>query len=311
MADRIGVLVMAYGGPKSVDEIEPYLLDVRGGRPISAAALEEVTRRYERIGGRSPILEHTREQARALEKAVNRFAGQFKAFVGMRHWHPYIREALEDIAEQDIRCLVGIAMAPHYSRLSIGAYYERLNEALDNMADPPEVAGIKSWNTNPGYLATLQARIREALTRFPHRDRADVCLVFTAHSLPERIRKWGDPYPGELMETFELLRVKFPDQTAHFAYQSAAVTPEKWLGPEAGDLISELMESGVHNFLMVPIGFVSDHVEILYDIDIEFREFVEKKGGRLERIEMPGADPRMMQGLAGEVIKKATERGWL
>jgi ferrochelatase len=311
VSDRIAVLVMAYGGPESLDQVEPYLLDVRGGRPISAEGLAEVISRYARIGGRSPILEHTREQARALESALNLSTGEFKSFVGMRHWYPYIHEALAEIRDEGIRRVVGIVMAPHYSRMSIGAYYARLNDALEHMSDPPQVIGVESWNTNPGYLETLRAHIGEALDRFPEADRDGVHLIFTAHSLPERILEWQDPYPDELRATFQRLSAQFPAHRSHFAYQSAAMTPEEWLGPDAGDLMSELMETGARDFLVVPIGFVSEHVEILYDIDVECRELVETHGGRLERIEMPGADPRMMQALARVILQKSMKEGWL
>lgn len=311
MAEPIAVMVMAYGGPNSLEEIEPYLMDVRGGRPLSETALHEVIGRYEQIGGRSPILEHTTEQAEALQQALDRQAGEFKVIVGMRHWHPYIHETLQGIMEEGMDFLVGIVMAPHNSRMSIGAYYKRLHEAVEAHPKTIEIAEIRSWNTDPGYLKAVEARIRQGLDRFDEEIRDDVHLIFTAHSLPERILEWEDPYPRELRGTFEALKARFPDQTSSFAYQSAAMTPEPWLGPDAGDFMLELIEQGVRSFLVVPIGFVSEHVEILYDIDIDFRGKVEMAGGRLERIEMPGADPVMMDSLADRVREKATKRGWL
>lgn len=311
MAEAIGVLVMAYGGPDKLADVEPYLLDVRGGRPLSKPVLEEVVGRYSQIGGRSPILERTQEQARLLQEALDRGDARFKVYLGMRHWHPYIQAAVEQAYSEGVRRLIGIVMAPHYSRMSIGAYYKRLDGALESLESPVEVARIESWNLNPGYLETLQARIEAGLERFPAQARPDVQLLYTAHSLPERILEWGDPYPRQLQETYDALRMKYPNHRSHFAYQSAAMTQDAWLGPEAGDLMLELLERGGRDFLVVPIGFVSEHVEILYDIDIDFRERVAARGGRMERIEMPGADPRLMDSLAGEIQMQAEQQGWL
>ncbi len=311
MAEPIGVMMMAYGGPDRLEEVEPYLLNVRGGRSLSEAALKEVLSRYKQIGGRSPIFERTDDQARALQDALDRQGGSFRVFVGMRHWHPYINAALKKASAEGIRKLIGIVMAPHYSRLSIGAYYKHLDEAIQSLEASIELARIESWNKDPGYLDTLQSRINGCLERFPEEVRPGVHLVFTAHSLPERILEWGDPYPQQLEETYDAIRARFPQHTTHFAYQSAAMTPDVWLGPDAGDRMLELIEQDVNNFLVVPIGFVSEHVEILYDIDIDFRERVESLGGRLERIEMPGADRRMMESLAREICNKAVEQGWL
>lgn len=311
MAEPIGVMMMAYGGPDRLEQVEPYLLNVRGGRSLSEAALKEVLSRYKQIGGRSPILERTEDQARALQDAFDRQGSSFRVFVGMRHWHPYIHAALEKASAEGIRKLIGIVMAPHYSRMSIGAYYKHLDEAIQSLDVSIELARIESWNKDPGYLDTLQSRIDECLERFPEQVRPGVHLVFTAHSLPERILEWGDLYPQQLEETYDAIRARFPQQVTHFAFQSAARTPDVWLGPDAGDRMLELIEQDVTNFLVVPIGFVSEHVEILYDIDIDFRGRVESLGGRLERIEMPGADRRMMESLAYEICNKAVEQGWL
>lgn len=311
MSDPTGVLMMAYGGPDSLGEVEPYLFDVRGGRPTPAQVVDEVKRRYEQIGGRSPILERTQAQAEALQVALDEIGGDFRVSVGMRHWHPYIAETVAEMDAAGIHKLVGLVMAPHYSRMSIGAYYARLDEAIERLGQRMEVAAIESWKDDPGYLDAVQDRIRDGLARFPSAGRDDVHLIFTAHSLPERILGAGDPYPEELQLTFDLLRERFPSHPTYFAYQSAAMTQEPWLGPDAGDLMLELIEKGAERFLVVPIGFVSEHVEILYDIDIEFRTQVEAAGGRIERIEMPGAHPRMMSSLAARVRAAAQARGWL
>ncbi|HEX9674552.1 MAG TPA: ferrochelatase [Anaerolineales bacterium] len=312
MSGPIGVLVMAYGGPRRLEEVEPYLMHVRDGRPLPERALQEVVERYRKIGGGSPILQETQAQAAALQRALDRGdQGNFRVFLGMRHWQPFLEQTVEQMAQAGLRRLVGIVMAPHYSRLSVEAYFSRVEKAMDGLADPPELARIESWKTDPGYLETVEAHICSALENFPVEQRAAVQLIFTAHSLPERILTWNDPYPEELRQTFETLRLRFPSHASHFAYQSAAMTPDPWLGPDAGKLMLELIGQGAAAFLVVPIGFVCEHVEILYDVDIDYRQRVEQAGARLERIEMPGAEPRMMNSLAGQVRQAAQQAGWL
>ncbi len=310
MSQTIGVLMMAYGGPNSLEEVEPYLRDVRGGRETPPHVVEEVRERYRQIGGRSPILERTREQAQALETALRRLDGRYRVYVGMRHWHPFIAEAVAEMVEEGVRRLVALVMAPHYSRMSVGAYFARLEEALAGHPERPAVVHLRSWKDEPGYLEAYRRCIQAALETFPGHEQ--VHLVFTAHSLPRRILTWDDPYPKELQVTFDALRARFPQHRAHFAYQSAGMSPEPWLGPDAGDLMERLLESGqARAFLVVPIGFVCDHVEVLYDIDIEYRQRVEARGGTLRRVEMPNAAPEMVAGLAKKVHALAQAEGWL
>jgi len=307
----IAVLVMAYGGPDRIEDVQPYLLDVRGGRPMPAPALAEIRRRYELIGGQSPILHRTRAQAEALQRALNSLGGNLRTYVGMRHWHPTVNEAVASIAADGIRKVVGLVMAPHYSRMSVELYFEKLSRAIEGAGASIEVESIDSWKDDLGYLGVLAERIRDGLSRFPDETAEGVDLIFTAHSLPERILTWEDPYPQELQVTYNALREQFPGHASHFAYQSAAMTPEPWLGPDAKRLLDERLQAGQRDFLIVPIGFVSEHVEILYDIDIDLRQRAEAGGGRLERIEMPGADPRMMASLASRVRDAAAAKGWL
>lgn len=303
----IGVLVMAYGGPNNLDEVEPYLLDVRGYRPTSTEIIQEVRERYREIGGRSPILEQTQSQADALESALNKNGKEFKAFVGMRHWHPFIKDVLAEMSRQGIEQAVGVVMAPHYSRMSIGAYYQRLDEANS----PIEFARIESWHLQPGYIQALANRVCDALKRFPAEARADVPVIFTAHSLPEKILEWNDPYPMHLHETVAAVMEKLGSQSHEFAYQSAAISSIPWLGPDAGDVIERLASEGKKQILLCPIGFVCEHVEILYDIDIVYQNLAKSLGLHLERIEMLNTAPEMIDGLAGLVLEKVNEAGWL
>ena len=305
----IGVLVMAYGGPNSLDEVEPYLLDVRGGRPTAPEIIREVRERYCEIGGRSPILERTQAQAAALEAALNSNGAVFKVFVGMRHWHPYIKDTLAQMTEAGLTRAIGLAMAPHYSRMSIGAYFKRVNEA----GAPIEIARIERWHLLPGYLDALAERVHAALEKFPADVRATVPVIFTAHSLPKRILEWKDPYPDELRATMDAVMERLgPHPPAgEFAFQSAAMTPDPWLGPDAGDVIARLAAEGKRHVLIAPVGFVCEHVEILYDVDIVFKRQAESLNIHLERIEMLNTAPRMIEGLAELVRGKAREAGWI
>jgi ferrochelatase len=303
----IGVLVMAYGGPNNLKEVEPYLLDVRGYRPTSPEIVHEVRERYHEIGGRSPILERTEDQARALERALNTNGQSFKAFVGMRHWRPFIKDSLAEMARAGIRQAVGLAMAPHYSRMSIGAYFKKVDEA----GAPVEVARVERWHLLPGYLDALADRVQAALEKFPAAVRAETPIIFTAHSLPERILEWGDPYPDELRQTVAAVMERLGPQPHEFAFQSAAMTPDPWLGPDAGAAIQRLADEGRRHVLIAPVGFVCEHVEILYDVDIVFKRQAESLGMQLERIEMLNTAPKMIAGLAGLVCGKAQEAGWL
>jgi len=307
----IAVLVMAYGGPDRIEDVEPYLLDVRGGRPLPPPGVAEIKRRYELIGGRSPILEHTRAQADGLQRALNSLGGNLRTYVGMRHWHPTVNEAVASIVADGIRKVVGLVMAPHYSRMSVELYFEKLPRAMEGVGASIEIERIDSWKDDLGYLAVLAERIRDGLSRFPGEAAERVDLIFTAHSLPERILTWEDPYPQELQVTYDALRSQFPGHASYFAYQSAAMTPESWLGPDVRSLLDERLQAGRRDCLIVPIGFVSEHVEILYDIDIDLRQRAEAGGGRLERIQMPGADPRMMASLASRVRDAAAAKGWV
>jgi ferrochelatase len=303
----IGLLVMAYGGPDNIDEVEPYLLDVRGYRPTAPEIIHEVRERYREIGGRSPILEQTREQADALESELNAHGQQFKAFVGMRHWRPYIKDTLAEMQVQGIERAVGLVMAPHYSRMSIEAYYKKIAEA----GSPVEIAPIKDWHLLPGYIDALVSRVCAVLERFPAEIRSQVPVIFSAHSLPERILEWKDPYPGQLRETVDAVIQRLGNQPYDFAYQSAAISNEPWLGPDVSVLIERYAAQGQKNIVSCPIGFVCEHVEVLYDIDIVYQKLARSLGVRLERIEMVHTEPRMIAGLAELVRNTAKEANWL
>lgn len=303
----IGVLVMAYGGPNNIDEVEPYLLDVRNYRPTSPEIVHEVRERYREIGGRSPIRERTQAQADALQAALDKDGSQFKVFVGMRHWQPFIKDSLAEMSAMGIDRMVGLVMAPHYSRMSVGAYFKKIEEA--HM--PMEIAPVDHWHLLPGYLEALTGRVKAALERFPAEVRASVPVIFTAHSLPERILSWNDPYPNELCATVEAVAGRLGGQPYAFAYQSAAISNEPWLGPDAGKIIQGYAAEGKKHVLIAPVGFVCEHVEVLYDVDIVFKKQAEALGMQLERIDMLNTAPEMINGLASLVRQTAQEAKWL
>ncbi len=300
--DRVAVLLMAYGGPASLDEVEPYLLDVRGGRPVTPEFLAEITSRYARIGGRSPIRELTEAQAAAVGR---RLGAGFPVYVGMRHWHPYIRDAVDRIAADGHRRVVGIVLAPHYSAMSVGVYQKRLLEAARGRL---ETALVRSWADHPKFLAAVAERVTQALQRFPAPQAVQV--LFTAHSLPERILAMADPYPEELKASAAAVAKLAGLSDWRVAYQSAGATPEPWLGPEAGALLTELAARGHRAFLIVPFGFVCDHVEILYDVDVTYRALAARLGVQLERTASLNDDPLLVEALSGLARKAAAERGW-
>ena len=303
----IGVLVMAYGGPDNLEQVEPYLMDVRGYRATAPEIIHEVRERYREIGGRSPILERTQAQADALQNVLNQQGYDFKVFVGMRHWHPFIPDTLEEMRAQGVEQTVGLVMAPHFSRMSIQAYFNKIEEAKTGM----KVARVHDWHLLPEYLEAVTNRVRAALERFPESVRDDVPVIFTAHSLPERILEWGDPYPLQLLATTDALMERLGPRPHEFAYQSAAISTEPWLGPDASEVMEQYAAEGKRHMLICPIGFVCEHVEILYDIDIVYQSLAKKLDVQLERIVMLNDDPQMIRGLAGLVRQTAQEAGWL
>ncbi len=301
-AERIAVLLMAYGGPENLDDVEPYLRDVRGGRPTAPEFVEEIRQRYARIGGRSPIRELTEAQAAGVRRALDE---RFAVYVGMRHWHPYIRDVVEHIVAHGHRRLVGVVLAPHYSAMSVGAYEKQLVEAAAGRLEP---ALVRSWGDHPKFLDAVARRVARALQRFPAPGAVQV--LFTAHSLPERILATGDPYPDELRASAAAVAKRVGLASWRLAFQSAGATPEPWLGPEAGAVMTELASQGHRAFLIVPIGFVCDHVEVLYDVDVVYRELAGRLGVRLERTASLNDDALLVGALAEIARNTAAARGW-
>jgi len=299
--ERTAVLLTAVGGPNSLDEVRPFLLDVRGGRPTSDGLVNEFRERYRRIGGKSPLLDISRAQARALEDRLNADGGTYRCYVGMRNWRPYIRDVLSEVATDDFDRIVVLPLTPYYSRRSVGAYFAAVDAGLSTVARRPDVAYVESWNTEPALIGMFAAKVRKGLERLAERRFHDPVVVFTAHSLPKKLIDEGDPYERELSETMALVLRRRPPLRARMAWQSAGRTDEAWLGPSLEEVLAEIGRAGERAVLVVPFGFVSDHLEILYDVDIEARAFASERGLQLERTDSPNTDPGFIDAMAAAV----------
>jgi protoporphyrin/coproporphyrin ferrochelatase len=277
---KAAVILMAYGSPTTADDVPAYLADIREGRPVSKEAIEELTERYRRIGGRSPLDEITESQRAGLERELG-----LPVLVGMKHWRPRIADAVEAALAGGAETIVGLVLAPHYSRLSIAGYRERLEDALRDRA---ELIFVESWHVHEPFLEVLAERVHGF----------DGHVVFTAHSLPERILRDGDPYRDQLLETSRLVAERAAIADWSFAFQSASATGEPWLGPDILEELDRLAANGVRRVLVCPVGFVSDHLEILWDLDVEARERAAELGLELDRIKSLNDDPAFLRALA-------------
>lgn len=298
----IALLLMAMGGPDCVENVEPYLKDVRGGRPTSPELVEEIRTRYRLTGGRSPVLGITRDVAAALEGRLNHSGdGRYRCYVGLRHWHPFIQDAYAELLNDRPERIVGLCMAPQYSSLSIGAYVKKVEDARAALADKTPVSFVTSWHCHPLLIAAIVDNIRRTLDLFPRDVRGQVPVLLTAHSLPERVVAMKDPYPEKVHGTAEAVAAQLGGQPTRFAYQSQGRSGEAWLGPSVEETVEALAHEGHRHVLVAPIGFLCDHVETLYDIDIELTQLARAKGMQLERIPMLNASAPLIDILASVV----------
>ncbi|MFM1652956.1 ferrochelatase [Brevibacillus sp. B_LB10_24] len=308
---KIGVLVMSYGTPESMDQIEAYYTHIRRGNKPSPEQLQELTDRYEAIvGGVFPLRENTDKQVAALEETLNRgrSAGdvQFVCYQGLKHASPFIEDGVERMVKDGIREAVGVVLAPHYSVMSVGAYNQRAQAKADELG--LKISFVKSYHDHPKLIEALVQRVEHSLQQFERQGvaRDQVRVLFSAHSLPEKIVEMGDPYPEQLLETSRLIadRVRLPQW--QFTWQSAGRTATPWLGPDVLDTMSALAKDGAKNILVAPIGFVSDHLEVLYDLDIEAQALAKELGIKFARTESLNTDPLFIETLA-DVVRKQWE----
>ena len=312
----IGVLFMAYGGPESLDEIPGYLSDIRHGRPTTAAVLDEITNNYRSIGGQSPILGLTKAQIDGAMAHLNPPGepARFKAYLGMRHWAPWIEETVGRMLDDGIERAVAIVLAPHFSSMSIAKYQAKVKAGLELYRGDIEFSYVDAYFDADLLIEAFAARVREGIEQFPEDERDDVHVVLSAHSLPVRILKMGDPYQDQLWTTARLIaeRAGLREDQWSWSYQSEGRSPEPWLGPQLEDHVPALQdERGVDKVVSLAIGFVSDHVEILFDIDIEAQKAAKERGMTLVRPPSLNDDPRFVRLLAELVEGQAAEAGWV
>jgi protoporphyrin/coproporphyrin ferrochelatase len=284
---KAAVVLMAYGSPERLSDVPAYYADIRGGRPVAPEHLADLVERYRRLGieDSSPLNAITEQTRAALEAELG-----LPVLTGMKHWTPRIADAAESALASGAGEIVGLVLAPHFSELSIAGYREQLERAVRRRA---ELRFVESWHDEPGFVDLLAERVRGT----------DAHVVFTAHSLPARILERGDPYRKQLLETSRLVADSAGLREWSFSFQSESPTGEPWLGPDILDHLESLRRQGVGHVLACPVGFVSDHLEIRWDLDVEAQEKAAELGLKLERIEMPNADPQFVRTLAG-IVKR-------
>lgn len=302
---KIGVLVMSYGTPQSMDDVEAYYTHIRRGNPPTPEQLKDLIDRYEAIGGMFPLRENTNKQVQALEQQLNETAPadlEFVCFQGLKHAQPLIEDGVRSMAQAGIQEAVGIVLAPHYSIMSVGEYIKRAQAEAEQQGI--KMHFVKSYHLHPSLIDAFVERVKESLLRFPEDVRGQVRIIFSAHSLPKKIMEMNVPYVEQLMDTSKvIMRMSKLINPWQFAWQSAGQTPIPWLGPDILDVIKQLhQEEQVNHFLIAPIGFVSDHLEILYDLDIEAQGVAKELGIHLERIPSLNVDPRYIQTLTESVL---------
>jgi protoporphyrin/coproporphyrin ferrochelatase len=302
---KTGLLVMAYGTPRSLDEVESYYTHIRRGRKPSPEQLQELTERYEQIGGISPLAKITEDQAQKLEEEMNRRHPdkEFKNYLGLKHIDPFIEDAVHQMKDDGIDEAVTLVLAPHYSTFSVKSYNGRAVEESFKISGP-EFVTIDSWYDEPKYVQYWADGIKQTFKNIPENEHDKAVVIFSAHSLPEKILQMGDPYPSQLQETADLIAKEANVSHYTIGWQSAGNTPEPWIGPDVQDLTRDLYnEYGYKHFIYCPVGFVADHLEVLYDNDYECKIVTDELGVNYYRPEMPNAKPEFIDCLATTVEK--------
>jgi ferrochelatase len=287
-----GVLLMAHGTPSSMDDMPEYLRLVRGGRPPSPELIAEMRHNYEAIGGKSPLTDLTFAQGAALSRLLG---PDIPVAVGMRNWKPFLQEAISELASKGVTRIIGIPLAPQFSTLSVTKYFDAATAALPHGIT---LEPIHSFFDHPLLLDAFAERLRAAAPR------ADEAFVFTAHSLPTRVIDAGDPYATEVAATARGVAERSGIARYRVAYQSAGRTPEPWIGPDLSDLIREASAGGIRRFLVIPVGFVCDHTEILFDIDVQAQSTARAVGATLRRTESLNSSPTFIAALESLVREK-------
>lgn len=303
---KMGLLIMAYGTPYHEDDIERYYTHIRRGRRPSPEALEDLRNRYEAIGGISPLAKITEDQAYGLEKRLNEIQDdiEFKAYIGLKHIEPFIEDAVQKMHDDGIQEAVSIVLAPHFSTFSVKSYNGRAKEKATELGGP-EIKSIESWYKEPKFIDYWVKRVKEVYDHMPAEEREAACLIVSAHSLPEKILQYNDPYPQQLQETADLIAEGAGITDYEVGWQSEGNTPEPWLGPDVQDLTRDLYHQKKYQaFVYIPVGFVSTHLEVLYDNDHECKVVTDEVGSAYYRPAMPDSQPEFIDALAAVVLKE-------
>lgn len=301
----MGLLVMAYGTPYKPEDIERYYTHIRHGRKPSEEELQDLKDRYEAIGGISPLARITEEQAQALEKQLNYSQDEyeFKMYIGLKHIDPFIEEAVEQMANDGIEQAVSLVLAPHYSTFSVKSYNERANNEAEKHGIT--IQSVESWYDAPGFIKYWADHIQATYEQMTAEEKEKAVLIVSAHSLPEKILQDGDPYIEQLSETARLISEQTGIMAYEIGWQSEGNTPDPWIGPDVQDLTRDLYEQkGYTTFVYAPVGFVADHLEVLYDNDYECKVVCDEIGAGYYRPEMPNTNRQFIETLADVVLKK-------
>lgn len=303
---QIGLLVMAYGTPYKEEDIERYYTHIRHGRKPTPEMLEDLTSRYQAIGGISPLARITEEQANALEKNLNHIQEEyeFHVYIGLKHIEPFIEDAVEQMANDGMEEAVSIVLAPHYSTFSVQAYNQRANDAAKKHGQPA-IVSVESWYNEPGFIDFWSKQINAVYDNMSEAEKEKAALIVSAHSLPKKILAEGDPYTEQLEETAALISEQTGIKHYSIGWQSEGNTPDPWIGPDVQDLTRDLYETdGYRSFVYAPVGFVADHLEVLYDNDYECKVVCDDLGAAYHRPEMPNVHPEFIDTLATIVMNK-------
>lgn len=306
---KIGLLLMAYGTPRKPEEIEPYYTHIRHGRKPPEDLLEDLKERYEAIGGISPLARITEEQASKLEQKLNDTYEEieFKSYLGLKHISPFIEDAIGQMKADGINEAISLVLAPHYSTFSVKSYNERAQKETENIGGPA-IYSVDDWYTEPKFIDYWVHHIKQTLASISEDELDKTMVVFSAHSLPEKILQDGDPYPQQLQETADLIAKAAGLQHYTIGWQSEGSTPDPWIGPDVQDLTRDLFEhEGYTSFVYCPVGFVAEHLEVLYDNDYECKVVCEELGAGYYRPEMPNAKDEFIDCLATVVEQKLNE----
>ena len=300
---KTAVILLAHGAPLRVQDIPKYLKNIRGGKNSTTEVIQEVASRYKQIGGRSPLLDITTAQAEALEQYLNQGEDEFKVYIGMRTWSPYIKDAVDQAVSDGAERIVALCLAPQYSRWSTERYQKAFNEALEVWPSKKlEVRFITSWPNQPLLIDAFVERYRAAEVDLKAKGKKNIHTIFTVHSIPaDSVEMFGDPYVDEYSKTLEGILQQADIPNWHQAYQSQGMIPVPWLEPSVEEILDKIAEAGVKTALMVPVGFVCDHIEILYDIDIAFKEYAAERDIELFRTESLNTSPLFIEALAAVV----------